>query len=200
VILEECTLSLYSPSLISSCNTFDCGNKDLNEFFVKDAINYSDQLLGKTYCFTLDKEPKTIIAAFTVSNDSIKTTHLPSSRKSKVQKRIPHVKTSRSYPAVLIGRLGINKDFARKGLGGEVMDFIKAWFIDAKNKTGCRYIVVDAYNERVPIDFYLKNGFELLFTSEDQEREYLKLSAESNLKTRLMWFDLITLGVLANHL
>jgi GNAT superfamily N-acetyltransferase len=191
MILDGCTLSSYNKSTAAFCNAFDCGHDDLNEFFAKDAINYSDQLLGKTYCFTLDKEPKVIVAAFTVSNDSIKTTHLTSGPKARVQKKIPRVKTLRSYPAVLIGRLGVNKFFSGKGLGGEVMDFIKAWFIDGQNKTGCRYIVVDAYNEVKPIGFYKKNGLELLFSTEEQERDYLKLPDNTILKTRLMYFDLI---------
>lgn len=193
MVLEECTLRPYYAQILSNCTEFDCGHIDLNEFFQKDAISYSNQLLGKTYCFTLDADNKTIVAAFTISNDSIKTTHLPGSRKTKLQKNIPRVKTMRSYPAVLIGRLGVNKSIARKGIGCEVMDFIKAWFIESKNKTGCRYVVVDAYNEEKPINFYKKNGFELLFSTEQQEIDFLKLSGTDPLKTRLMYFDLIIL-------
>lgn len=33
------------------------------------------------------------------------------------------------------------------------MDFIKSWFVEPYNKTGCRYLVVDAYNEDVPVAF-----------------------------------------------
>ena len=39
------------------------------------------------------------------------------------------------------------------------MDFIKSWFVEPYNKTGCRYLVVDAYNEDVPVAFYNKNGY-----------------------------------------
>jgi hypothetical protein len=193
--LSDCTLGLYDASKVTSCHPFDCAHKDLNEFFAKDTINYSDQLLGKTYCFTLDSDDKTIIAAFTISNDSIKTTHLTSGPKSRVQKKIPRVKINRSYPAVLIGRLGVNKTVVRTGIGCEVLNFIKAWFVDGKNKTGCRYVVVDAYNEndQKAINFYKKNYFELLFTTEDQERDYLRLEKDAVLKTRLMYFDLIIL-------
>jgi GNAT superfamily N-acetyltransferase len=178
---------------LSHCDFFDCGHADLNEFFAKDSLNYSAQLLGKTYCFISNADSKVVIAAFSVANDSVKTTHLPQSRKQKVQKLIPHVKVMRSYPAVLIGRLGVNKDIARSGIGSELMDFIKAWFIEPKNKTGCRYVVVDAYNEERPIKFYERNQFTFLFSSEDQEKEYLKLPLDKPLKTRLMFFDLILL-------
>jgi len=97
----------------------------------------------------------------------------------------------RSYPAVLIGRFGVNIILLRSGVGCEVMDFIKSWFIEPKNKTGCRFLVVDAYNEEIPIKFYSKNGFSFLFNTEPQEKEYLNIPENIPLKTRLMYFDLI---------
>lgn len=188
---EKCTFCLYDAEALYHCEYFDCGHKDLNEFFSKDSINYSNEFFGKTYCFTLDSSPKTIIAAFTVANDSIKTTWLPNARKSKLQILIPHEKIMRSYPAVLIGRFGVNIILLRSGVGCEVMDFIKSWFIEPKNKTGCRFLVVDAYNEEIPIKFYSKNGFSFLFNTEPQEKEYLNIPENMPLKTRLMYFDLI---------
>ncbi len=197
-LLDKCTLKVFNNSLLDFCLPFDCGNDDLNEFFAKDIINYSAQLLGKSYCFTLDDDPRIIICAFTISNDSIKTINLPNGRKKKLTKVIPRDKQMRSYPAVLIGRLGVNK-FYRKDLVGnqrvayQLMDFIKSWFVDEKNKTGCRFIVVDAYNESYVINYYEKNGFLMLFGSETQEKEYYELDAHDLLSTRLMYFDLILL-------
>ena len=86
---ENCIFSLLSQWLLESCNPFDCGHGDLNDFFINDSQNYSGQLLGKSYCFILDENPKEIVCAFTVSND----------------------KQLRSYPAVLIGRLGVSDKF-----------------------------------------------------------------------------------------
>ena len=37
----------------------------------------------------------------------------------------------RRYPGVLIGRLGINKEYKHQGIGSDLMTFIKSWFIDA---------------------------------------------------------------------
>ena len=191
--LDDCTLNLYDDKALSNCHPFDCGHTDLNDFFSNDSTNYMDQLLGKTYCFALNSDPKKVIVAFTVANDSIKTTYLPQARKQSVQKLIPHAKVMRSYPAVLIGRFGVSKEVLRSGIGSEAIDFIKAWFINPKNKTGCRYVVVDAYNEERPLRFYEKNHFKFLFTTEAQEREFLKLPVDMPLKTRLMYFDLIVL-------
>lgn len=192
-LLENCTLRVLNQETIESSYPFDCGNNDLNEFFLIDSIPYANELIGKTYCFTLDKDPKTIVCAFTVSNDSVKVSDLPNNRRRKVNKDIPRPKHFRSYPAVLIGRLGVDKEFSRRNIGCELMDFIKAWFVDGENKTGCRFIVVDSYNDEGPRNYYGKCGFEDLFSTEDQEKEYLRKPMDVKLNTRLMFFDLIVL-------
>lgn len=219
-LLEKCTLKLYNQSIIDSCNPFDCDHCDLNDFFTNDVDDYSAELLGKTYCFTLDSDPSVIVCAFTISNDSIKTTHLPNARKKKVAKGIPRPKQMRSYPAVLIGRLGVHKDYRCidgevDNTGKQLMDFIKSWFIDGANKTGCRFIVVDSYNEPRALRYYAKNDFVGLFSSEAQEKSYMGLGLSltkkekffnffkrifkfpitevESLSSRLLYFDLIVL-------
>ena len=191
---DNCTFAVLSKDLLESCNQFDCGHGDLNDFFTNDSQNYSSQLLGKSYCFLLDENPQEIVCAFTISNDSIKTNFLPNSRKKKVNKEIPRVKQFRSYPAVLIGRLGVSDKFKKNGIGRELMDFIKSWFIDPENKTGCRFVVVDSYNEEIPLTYYQRIDFKFLFSSEEQEKEYMGLPEDYELRTRLMYFDLIVLS------
>lgn len=197
-LLDRCTLKVYNEDILRYCDEFNCDNEDLNDFFTNDVLDYTSQLLGKSYCFTLDSNPKTIVAAFTISNDSIKTKFLPNARKKELIKNIPRPKQMNSYPAVLIGRLGIHKDFRKidgeeQKTGDQLMDFIKSWFVDGKNKTGCRFIVVDAYNTEIPIRFYTRNGFEFLFSTEEQEKEFTNLHTDDFLETRLMHFDLIVL-------
>lgn len=197
-LLDKCTLKIYDSKIINSCQPFDCDNSDLNDFFRNDALNYYSELLGKTYCFTLDENPKIIVCAFTISNDSIKTFLLPNARKKKVIKDIPRQKQMKSYPAVLIGRLGVNKNYRfikdeTDRTGKQLMDFIKSWFIDGANKTGCRFIVVDSYNEVGPLKYYSDNDFIPLFSTEEQEKEYTGIDSDAKLETRLMYYDLIIL-------
>ena len=191
---ESCTFSILSADVINESNLFDCNHADLNDFFSTDCINYANELLGKTYCFRLNTNPAIIVCAFTISNDSIKANFLPNSRKKKVSKSIPREKQFRSYPAVLIGRLGVHIDYHSKGIGKELLDFIKSWFIDSSNKTGCRFVVVDSYNEEKPLKYYANNGFQFLFSTEEQEQEYTGLKNDQSLTTRLMYFDLIQLS------
>lgn len=196
---EKCTLKVYDKNILDGCVAFDCGNPDLNEFFSDDALNYSSQLLGKSYCFTLDEDESKIVAAFTISNDSIKTFTLPNARKGKVTANIPRQKHMRSYPAVLIGRLGVDVNFRNfegeeKSVGDQLMDFIKSWFVDKGNKTGCRFIVVDSYNDVAPLKYYTRNGFVQMFSTEDQERESTGQAPDKKLSSRLLYFDLIVLS------
>nr|WP_320119754.1 GNAT family N-acetyltransferase [uncultured Marinifilum sp.] len=182
-------------ALVNEINNsnFDCDNEDLNEFFIEDALNYSKELIGKTYSFILDEKPEIILGAFTVSNDSLKVNSLNNGCKKRVRRKIPHAKYMKNYPAVLIGRLGVHKDFKGQKVGSQILDFIKLWFTDGKNKTGCRFIIVDAYNNPQALKFYESNGFKYLHTNEETEKEHIGLNRSEKLLTRFMYFDLIQL-------
>lgn len=47
-------------------------------------------------------------------------------------------------------------------------------FLDPLNRTGCRFLIVDAKNTSEVIRFYEKNGFNQLFKKEIQEDIYTK--------------------------
>ncbi len=194
-LLDKCILVPLSEEILAKSHSFKCGNVDLDDFFQYDALLYKQQLLAKSYCFLLDDlaEISTIVCAFTLSNDSLRTDLLPNNREKKVRKEIPHAKQMNRYPGVLIGRLAINTEFAHQGIGSELLEFIKSWFVDEENKTGCRFITVDAYNENIPLKFYEKNGFEYIFSNDEQEAEFKRLAKETKLKTKQMYFDLLAL-------
>ena len=188
---QNCRFGFYSQGRASLCKSFKCGDKDLDDFFTEDAFLQSEELLCKNYCFSLVDDPTQLVAVFTLSNDSIK--KIPGSRKKKVEKNIPREKIYSSYPAVMIGRLGISQDFQSKHLGSDVLSFIKAWFVDPLNKTGCRFLLVDSYNKERNLKFYQNNEFKFLFSTEEQEREFRCLGHDKPLNSRLMYFDLIEL-------
>ncbi|MDR0893782.1 MAG: hypothetical protein LBN06_00535 [Prevotellaceae bacterium] len=117
---------------------------------------------------------------------------MQSNAKNRLQRHIVNPKRGRSYPAVLIGRLGVNCNFQGKfyHVGSQLMTFIKEWFRHEDNKTGCRFLVVDAYNDPRVLHYYESNGFAPLHKSEDDEKGYYDIAKEELLKTRLMYFDL----------
>jgi len=119
--------------------------------------------------------------------------NLPNSRKKKLTANIPHEKNLSSYPAILIGRLGVNKDFGKRGIGSELIRFIRTIALNEDSWSGCRYLTVDAYNNEITRKYYEANGFLYLFSTEKQEKEYIGIPENKALKTRLMYFDLIQL-------
>ena len=193
-LTDRCARVPLSPKIVAACAPFSCGNKDLDEFFSADYLDYAEQLMGKTYAFLEIENPSEIVCAFTVSNASIFTNHLPNARRKRVGKDVPWQKRDMIYPAVLIGRLGVNRKFMRKHVGTELMQSIKSWFVDEDNKTGCRYLVVDAYNEDIPISYYKDNGFDFMFSTEEQEKQYRNIASDGSLHTRLMFFDLMQIA------
>ena len=154
-------------------SNFDCGDEDLNDFLISDALNYQGELLAVTYLLT-DKNNRTV-AFFSLSNDSLKDQDFE--KWNSLSRKIPNRKRRKDYPAVKIVRLGVDISLKGQKIGTELVFFLKNWFT-TENKTGCRFLLVDGYNKPNVINFYTSNEFSLL-TEKDK-----------NKKTRLMYFDL----------
>jgi GNAT superfamily N-acetyltransferase len=169
---------------------FDCGDKDLNDFFNRDAVLYQDERLGKTF-FHCHKQTGKVVCAFSLSADSVKTFLLTNNRRRKVKAHLPREKSLQSYPAMLIGRLGVSTEFGEQGVGTQLMKIIKEFCFN-KFKHYVRFLTVDAYNIPEVLNFYAKNDFEYLFLTEEDERQNLKKSINSDeaLNSRQMFFDL----------
>jgi GNAT superfamily N-acetyltransferase len=189
--LDSCKIvRVGSPADLAG---FSCGDDDLDDFFANEAYLYSRQLLGKTYFFVTDDDIPEVIGAFTVSNDSIKASLISKALRNRLQRRIPNTKRTRSYPAVLIGRLGVSRKRRGCDIGSQMLDYIKFWFSNEANKSGCRYVVVDVYNNPGVLHFYEKNDFEYLYRTEDEERKTFFIEDGSPLNSRMMYFDLISM-------
>jgi GNAT superfamily N-acetyltransferase len=165
-LLARCELVRASEKRLTECQSFSCGENDLDEFFAKDCLINQSRLLGKTYLFCLKEQPDTIVTAFSLSNDSIRLTNRITDeyKEQFLDDTDLHDKSLKRFPAVLIGRLGTNKDFAGQGYGTAIMDFIKVLF-RTNNRTGCRFLIVDALNRPETLHYYEKNGFRYLMTA-----------------------------------
>lgn len=183
---------------------FDCGNDDLTDYFLNSAKKDIQKLLSVVYYLVKDGET---VLFFTLSNDKISEIEFkngePAYSKSffrKIKGIFGRSKHRRDYPAVKIGRFGVNKKFRGNGRhwGSYTLDFIKRWMI-TDNKTGCCFITVDAY--ATAVEFYQKNNF--LFMGEKEkvgfERwlkdnpDYRNKDIEGDIPTFAMYFNLLTL-------
>ena len=179
---------------IRDLSSFDCGRKSINDFFRNDALDYQNELFGKTYLLTPRNDLGKVAAAFTVANASIFTRLLPNSRKKKVGYEVRHSKGEINHPAVLLGQLGVDLQYAGQGLGSQIIEFVAQWFAGIQNKSGCRHLIVDAYNEGDLLSFYGNCGLVPVFGNIEQERKYRQLEDDRKpLKTRLLFRDLVLL-------
>lgn len=192
ILERDAVMQPYTADVAAYCEPFSCNDNDLDEFFSKDAFLYETELLGKTYAWINTADPSKILGLVTLANDSVKAQFIANSARNRLQRSITNAKRGMNYPAVLIGRLAVSSEYRGKGLniGSQILDFIKGWFRTFDNKTGCRFIVVDAYNNEKTLNFYEKNGFKLLYKTEQEERAFLELNPEEPLETRFMFFDL----------
>ena len=159
--------------------SFDCGDADLNDFILNESGLYRKALLAVSYVFEAkdDANHEHVAAYFSLANDRVSLTDFPSKTEfNRFRKhRFVNEKRLKSYPATKICRLAVNQNLRRQRIGEFLIDFIRSFFL-ADNKTGCRFLTVDAYAAAIP--FYLKQKFVPL-TMEDEDAP-----------TRLLYFDL----------
>jgi hypothetical protein len=91
----EIDCELFELSDDNLIRDFDCGDKDLNDFFNREAILYQNERLGKTF-FHRHNGTRKIVCAFSLSADSVKTFLLTNNRRRKVKELLPHEKSLQS--------------------------------------------------------------------------------------------------------
>ena len=156
-------------------SNFNCGDEDLNDFILNESQLYRGELLAVSY--VIEDNNGAVLAYFSLANDKISITEFENNTEfNRFKRRFKNSKRLKSYPAVKICRLAVDKNARKLHLGTKLLNFIKGYFAK-DNKTGCRFITVDAYIEAIP--FYLKNSF-LELTKNDEDATH----------TRLLYYDL----------
>lgn len=184
VLTEETFHLMYEVRRLKKKETvesFDCGDADLNDFILHESSLYRQALLAVSYVVENRQQNYALSAYFSLANDKVSLNDFESKTEfNRFRKhRFTNEKRLKSYPAVKICRLGVDAQAKGLHLGSFLLDFIKSYFV-IDNKTGCRFLTVDAYAAAIP--FYLKNGFIPL--NED----------DADSVTRLLYFDLETVA------
>lgn len=164
-----------NPGILDS---FDCGNPDLNDYFRNDAMRNKDALVGQPYfLYHADDDYHTPVALLDLCNDAVRKNGSKQQPGYLEAAEIESEKQFAFLPAVKITRFGVNLPFQKIGIGSNSLNMVKVLFI-TDNRTGCRFLTVDAYNRPETLNFYLKNEFKF-FTEKDKDKN-----------TRAMFFDL----------
>ena len=111
---------------------FDCGDEDLNDFIKNEVQFYKKQLIAMPSVVLEKGKTDKVLAYFTLSNDKVSVTDFASNNQfNKFKKKnFNKEKYLRSYPSVKIGRLGISKELHGVGIGTNIIDFIKLYFLE----------------------------------------------------------------------
>lgn len=210
-LLDNCNFDRLSPEIINQCQPYKCSkDSGIDSFFHLDNRDnfqdYHDEMMSNSHCFYTDEDNPQMVCAFSLASTSIRTDVLSNNKRRHFNKHIPFAKRRTQYPAILITQLcifdGFGKNVFGQNIGDEMMDLIKTMVINPRNDVAARYLVVDAINAPGVIGYYRRNGFELLFNSDEEELVALRGCSPDEFdengghpvcKTRLMFFDLIVL-------
>ena len=152
--------------------SFDCDDRDLNEFLTKDQVSrYEAEGLGSTYLVYLQSEGR-LVAYFTVCTDTLRVEYL---RTVKSFKPLSGIKLE-SIPSVKIGRLAVDKRYWGRDIGTHLLHYIAGMVME----TGIAARLLTLQATPRSVGFYQRMGFEL--TTETKR--------ERGRDNRTMFFDL----------
>lgn len=120
---------------------------NINRFYREDLFLYQKNNLSTVRLIKVNGK---IVGYFTVSMNAIEIDKL--GKDEKVKRTTP-----KKYPAMLIGRMGIDSKFRNMGIGSKVCMFCRGLAIDIGKEVACRYVILQTTKEHSK--FYEKLGF-----------------------------------------
>lgn len=114
---------------------FSCGKPDLNTFFeqARPALESGLFLVSYKLCLASGGNPVVLVC---LANDVIKN--------NQIYPQPPAKWPFENNPAIRIAAFGVADGYRGKGVGQAVILLLQSLFV-LKNRTGCRYMTVDAY-------------------------------------------------------
>ena len=137
--------SLNQEHLIAE---FDCGDEQKNKFLKQFALQNSKGGLGRTYVAVIPNEENRVYGYYTISSSAVKFENLPPA------KHLPRY----PLPAILIGKLAIDKTAQKQGLGTALLFNALKRATTVAEEIGVFLIEIKAVNERAK-NLYQKIGF-----------------------------------------
>jgi GNAT superfamily N-acetyltransferase len=139
---------VIEPLAAHDRSTFSCGSPPLDRYIREQASQDVRRLLAS--CFVaVDAATQALAGYYTLAASSVLASDLP----PELLKRLPRYPV---LPAALIGRLAVDRRFARKGLGGVLL--ADAALRVLRSETAAFALIVDAKDETAAA-FYRRHGF-----------------------------------------
>lgn len=127
-------------------NCFDCGVKELNNYFINYAKQNENNNIGRTFVL---KDNGRILGFYTLCTSSIAQNELP----TKYQKLLPKY----PIPCIRLARLAVDKHHQNNFYGHILLKDAFTKILVISKKVGISFVLVDA--KPTSKKFYLKFGF-----------------------------------------
>lgn len=150
---------------------FYCGEKDIDDFIHKEALDFQNERLGVTYLCHYENE---LLGFVTLSMADLR------KEKMETEDRLPIGRET--YPALQISQLAVQKEFQGEKIGTYLCDFCLDRAIRFSERVGCRFLVLNAI--QTAISFYEGYGFKLL-PKQEKRREpimFLNIFSEKQIQ------------------
>lgn len=152
--------------------TFCCGEDTLDQYLRKQARKEMEQRLASVRVL-YDSAENRIAGYYTLSAVSIERDTLPSNLMHRVAKY-------QVYPATLIGRLAIDREYRGRRLGGRLLLDALAHALAASREVASFAVITDAKDEAAQ-SFYEHYGFQTLPTKQESRRLFLPMGTVERL-------------------
>jgi GNAT superfamily N-acetyltransferase len=156
---------------------FKCDSNDLNDFLKNDALTQQKSKLNVTKVVMCDD---VIVGYVSLLTDTIPLKDIrDEDTKQDIKDQLNITSKKRKLPAIKIGRLAVDEEYAHKGLGSEILMSILFNVKNiAENNVGLRFVTVEGYAKAYK--FYIGNNFINLKKDDQKIKEELDIIIERN--------------------
>lgn len=91
------------------------------------------------------KSGQRLVGFFSVSMSSIQT------KKLEAVEHVPDAHAIYSYPVVLLGQLGVDREHRHQGIGSMMINFCVGLAQEFSGRIGCRYVVLQTSQDRTEL-------------------------------------------------
>lgn len=119
---------------------FDCGDDEVSRFLREQALQDHEKNLSRTMVLVDEGgDPHRIIGYHTLVMTQVRQEEIPNDR--------PRIK--RGIPVILLGQLGVDREFQGRGLGEMLLMDAQARVDEISRRAGVHAMMLDARNERL---------------------------------------------------